>query len=158
MIEEKENLKEAEESGSDEVIDTPIELTPEAVEKVKEAIAEEVREEANISDKDSELFKQMCKEATMPVEYLDKDFKLGENELDIRKLTKKNLIQMFFRTQVLNNVYLKNIQNSLIDITRLLMIHLDKIGVENIVKATDDIIDKIREQNEELKEVLKKGN
>ena len=143
MIEEKkETLQE------EEVIEKPLELTEEAVAKVKEAVAEEVRQEAGISDAQSELFKQMCEEATMPVEFLDKHFKLGDNELDIRQLSKKNFNQMLFRTLVLQNVYLKNIVTSLIDLTRLMLIKLDHDGIEDIVKATDDIIEKIAEQNE----------
>lgn len=140
MIEEKK-------TQNDEVLEKPIELNEETIAKVKDAIAEEVRQEAGISDKDSDLFRQMCEEATMPVEFLDKDFKLGENELDIRSLSKRNLNQMFFRTLVLHSVYLKNITTSLVDITRLLLILLDKLGVEDIVKATDDIVEKIAEQN-----------
>lgn len=83
----------------------------------------------------------------MPVEFLDKDFKLGNQELDIRKLSQRNFKQMIFRTLVLQNVYLKNLTTSLIDITRLLLIKLDHDGVEDIVGATDDIIEKIAEQN-----------
>ena len=150
MLEEKNQ-----EILDEEVIEKPIELNEKSIKAVKDAIAEEVRKEAGISDKDSELFRQMCEEATMPVKYLDKDFKLGDNELDIRSLSKKNLNQMFFRTLVLHSVYLKNIMTSLVDITRLLMILLDKQGVENIVQATDDIIEKITEQNKALKQVLK---
>lgn len=150
MLEEEKNEKKV-----DEVIDTPIDLTPENIKKVKDAIAEEVREDAGISEEQSDAFKRMLDEATMPVEFLDKDFKLGANELDIRKLSTRNLNQMNFRTSVLTNVYLKNIQSSLLDITRLLLILLDKMGVENIVKATDDIIVKIAEQNEALKNIVK---
>ena len=99
----------------------------------------------------------MCEEATMPIEYLDKDFKLGQNELDIRSLSKKNLNQMLFRTLVLQNVYLKNVQTSLLDLTRLFLVLLDKLGVEDIVKSTDDIVEKINEQTEALKELKKQS-
>lgn len=149
--EKKENLE------NEEVIEKPLELNEETIAKVKEAVAEEVRQEAGISKEQSDLFRQMCEEATMPVEYLDKHFKLGDNELDIRGLSKRNLMQMFFRTLVLHSVYLKNIQSSLLDITRLLLIKLDKDGVENIVQATDDIIAKIAEQQEALKELKKQS-
>ena len=138
MIEEKEN---------GEVIDTPIELNEENVQKVKDAIADEVRAEAGISDEQSDLFKQMCEEAMMPVEFLDKDFTLGQNELDIRSLNKKNKEQMLFRTLVLHSVELKNIRSILLDIMRLLLVFLDKYGVEDIVKATDDIVAKLSEQH-----------
>lgn len=158
QLEEKDCREQSGEDGARPVLDTPIELNEETVEKVKEAIAEEVRQEAGISAKDSELFKKMCEEATMPIEYLDKHFKLGENELDIRQLSKKNTNQMFFRTLVLHSVYLKNITTSLLDITRLLLVLLDHQGVEDIVKATDDIVDKINEQTEMLKQLKKQEN
>ena len=140
--EKKENLE------NEEVIEKPLELNEETIAKVKEAVADEVRQEAGISEEQSDLFRQMCDEATMPVEFLDKHFKLGDNELDIRQLSKRNLNQMMFRTLVLQNVYLKNIVTSLIDLTRLMLIKLDHDGVEDIVKATDDIIEKIAAQNE----------
>ena len=138
MIEEKE---------TGEVLDTPIELNEENVQKVKEAVADEVRAEAGIPDEQSDLFKQMCEEAEMPVEFLDKDFVLGKNELDIRKLSNKNKFQMFFRTLVLHSVELKNIRSILLDIMRLILVFLDKYGVEDIVKATDDIVAKLSEQH-----------
>lgn len=152
---EKKCHEENDEEGNKKVIDSPIELNEETVEKVKEAIADEVIAEAGISEKQSGLFKQLCEEAAMPIEYLDKNFKLGENELDIRGLSKRNLNQMFFRTLVLHSVYLKNITSSLLDITRLLLVLLDHNGVEDIVKATDDIVDKINEQTEVLKNLKK---
>ena len=114
MSEEKLNEKVQDEDHANEGVKTneyiekPLELNEETVEKVKEAVAEEVRQEAGISDQDAELFKQMCLEADMPVEFLDKHFKLGAQELDIRELSKKNTNQIFFRALVLQNVYLKN--------------------------------------------------
>lgn len=155
MIDEKETKNEGE-----EVIDTPIELTEENIAKVKEAIADEVRQEAGISDEQSQEFKEMLAEATMPVEFLDKDFKLGDNELDIRKLSKKNLEQMFFRNNVLNTVELRNIRKILLDIMRLLLVLLDHQGVENIVKSTDDVVAKMSEQNDLVKDLnnLEKKN
>ncbi len=150
MLEEKNQ-----EILDEEVIEKPIELNEKSIKAVKDAIAEEVRQEAGISDEQADLFRQMCEEATMPVKFLDKDFKLGQNELDIRSLSKKNLNQMFFRTLVLHSVYLKNITTSLVDITRLLLVLLDHQGVENIVKSTDDIVTKITEQNEALKQIIK---
>ena len=158
MSEEKNNPNVVDEPQNDDVIEKPIELNEETIEQVKARIADEVREEAGISAKDSDLFRQMCEEASMPVEYLDKDFKLGDNELDIRSLSKRNFNQMMFRTLVLHSVYLKNITTSLLDITRLLLVKLDHDGVQDIVKATDDIVDKINEQTELLKNLKKQQN
>lgn len=156
---EQENKAQEVKAANEEVIEKPIELNDESIQKVKEAIAEEVRQEAGISDEQAELFKQMCIEADMPVEFLDKDFKLGSQELDIRKLSKKNLLQLYFRQQTLHQIYLKQIHNSLLDITRLLMVFLDKYGIEDIVKSTDDVQAKLEEQQglkrKELEEAAK---
>lgn len=155
MLEEKDTTYPFEEkNGTEDLIEKRIDLSEENIKKLKDQIADEVREEAGISEEHSDLFREMLDEATMPVEYLDKDFKLGTNELDIRSLSKKNKEQMFFRAFVLHSVYLKNIQSSLLDITRLLLILLDRQGVENIVQATDDIIVKINEQNEALRKII----
>lgn len=151
MNEEKENLEPKQEN--EEVIEKPLEVNEENLEKLKEAIANEIIEENGIKESESGLFKKMCEEASMPIEYLDKNFKLGPNELDIRGLSKRNLNQMFFRTLVLHSVYLKNITSSLLDITRLLLVLLDHQGVKDIVKSTDDIVDKINEQTEALKQL-----
>ena len=129
----------------------------EDIAKLKEEIKEEVIADNAPTNEQNELFKKVMEEASMPVEMTDKDFKLGDNELDIRKLNPKNTKQMMFRQGVLQNVYLKQIMTSLIDITRLLMVVCDHIGVEDIVGATDDVIEKVAEKNQELKEVLDKA-
>lgn len=136
-----------------EVIDKPLDLSPENIQKVKDQIAKEIQDEHGMTDEETELFKQLCEEAEMPVEYLDKDFKLGPQELDVRKLSKKNVIQMFFRVQVLNLVWIKNVHNTLLDLIRLNFVKLDHDGVENIVQATDDVEAKIAEQTELLKKL-----
>ena len=129
----------------------------EDIAELKEQIKEEVVAENAPNEEQNELFKKVLEEASMPVEMTDKDFKLGDNELDIRKLNKGNYKQMMFRQGVLQNVYLKQIMTSLVDITRLLMVVCDKIGVEDIVAATDDVIEKVAEKNQQLKEILDKA-
>ena len=154
MEEEKKNPE-----GEASLADT--EISKEVIRQVKEKVADEVRKEAGISDEQSAAFREMLDEATMPVEYLDKDFELGQNELDIRTLSKRNLNQMYFRTFVLQSVYLRNVSKSLIDITNLLLVLADKLGVEDIIHATDEVLDKIREENEALKALIpddKKSN
>lgn len=140
------------------VIDNPQKLDEETIKKVKDQIADEVREQAGISEQESDLFRKLCEEASMPVEFKDEDFKLGNNELDIRELNDANFKQMIFRALVLQNVYQKNTVNCLLDITKLLFILLDKNGVENIVKATDDILEKMAEQNEQVRKLYEERN
>ena len=74
---------------------------------------------------------------------------MGERELDIRGLSSKNRDQMLFRMLVLNNVYQRQNALTLIDIMRLMMILLKQMGVENIEKAIDDLI---QEQTQKIKQ------
>ena len=129
----------------------------EDIAELKEQIKDEVIAENAPNEEQNELFKKVLEEASMPVEMTDKDFKLGDNELDIRKLNPKNTKQMMFRQGVLQNVYLKQIMTSLVDLTRLLMVVCDKLGVEDIVGATDEVIEKVAEKNQQLKEILDKA-
>lgn len=152
---EKEKIQNPTTQEEESLIDKPLDLNdPETIKKVRDEIANEVIKDNEIPEEQAEAFKQMLEEATMPVELKDEEFKLGDNELDIRGLSDKNIIQMFFRTLALQSVWLKNITTSLIDLTRLMMIHLDHEGVKDIVKATDDIIEKIKKQNQVKSEKL----
>jgi hypothetical protein len=127
-----------------------IELTPELREQVKEKLKEEALKSIDISEKDSAVFKEMLDEALMPVIMNDKDFKLGPQELDIRNLSNKNKYQMFFRQLTLQNVYLRNVNSSLIDIMRLIMVLLTKLGVEDIEKGIDDVLDQLMNKHPEF--------
>lgn len=127
----------------------------EDVAKIRDQVKEEVIAENGLTPEQEELFKKAMDEASMPVEMKDADFTLGASELDIRSLSKKNQTQMLFRQGVLNVVYLKQLLTTAIDISRLLLIICDKLGIEDIVKATDDIIEKIASQNKDLQEVIK---
>ena len=137
------------------------------VEEIKKSIAEDVMKQADISEEESQTFMELLEEATMPVAMTDEEFKLGPSELDIRGLSNRNTNQMIFRTLVLQNVYLKQLLTASLDQIRLLMVIADKMGVENISKATDQVVlkekklnkigekkesDEDKESNEELKE------
>lgn len=133
----------------------PVRVTEEDVEKVKEGIKEAVINDHGIDEEQSKLYNEMLKEAQMPVTMKDEDFKLGVQELDIRSLSKKNREQMFFRALVLQNVYSKQLLTSLIDTTRLLMIIADKLGIDDIIGATDEIIEKIAKQRQDINDFVK---
>ena len=123
----------------------------EDVAKLKETIKEEVIAESTPNDREQTLFEKAIEEASLPVTMKDSDFKLGESELDIRYLSNKNREQMFFRQGVVQIATLRQCMTSLIDVTRLLMVIADKLGVEDIVEATDEVIEKVAEKNRELK-------
>ena len=137
-----------------EIEDVDAGITEEDVKAVKDLNEKKVVEQHVLNPQQQELFKQILVEAKMPVKLTDGKFELGENELDIRYLSKANKEQMFFREFALLAVYLKQILTSQIDTTRLLMVIADKLGVEDILEKTDEFIDKIDKANK-IKETLK---
>lgn len=119
------------------------------IKKVQKAIRDEQMKQHEISEKDQKIYDEMLKVADMPVVLTNAGFKLGKQELDIRKLSDANFRQMFFREQVLTNIYSKATVDTLMDILRLLMVIATKLGVEDIVGATDELIEKLNKQQAE---------
>ena len=116
--------------------------------------AEMAKMGVNITDENVKKVEDILKAARMPVTLKDKDVVMGEREIDIRNLSPQNREQLVFRMLELGNVNIKNCLDSLIDITRLLMLILKKMGYDDIVKATDDLMIELA-QKEAEKEALK---
>lgn len=130
-------------------------LTSAEIERAKEELRAELRAQYNLTPEQVEEFLRSAEEANQPIPFDDEHFELGAKEPDIRSLSTENKIQMLFRTQVQTIVALRGINSSLIDIMRLILVLLDKIGVENITKGVDSILHKLAKQNQEtLKGVL----
>ena len=120
---------------------------------VKKEVKKSVINKHSITEEEQKVYDKALKEALMPVAIGDADFKLGANELDIRNLSKANKEQIQFRQEVLTITYLRQLNSSLVDITRLLMIVLKKLGVEDVIGATDDLLEELKERTEKaLKE------
>ena len=107
-----------------------------------------------IAMKDKKLTAQQAKKiaelmdiAKMPIVLKDGDITMGEGEVDIRKLSHASLNQMMFRLMILNNLYLKDIATSFVDVLKLFMVVLDKNGVEDIAQAVEDLENKLKEQD-----------
>ena len=154
MEEEKKTLVPESDDEVKEIEDLDAGLTEEDVKVVKEEVERKVKEQHVLNPEQQELFQQILEAAKMPVRLDNKDFKLGENELDIRYLSKQNKEQMFFRQMTLQNVYLKQILTSLVDVSRLLMVVADFLGVKDIIGKTDEIIEKLEKENK-IREQLK---
>lgn len=130
--------------------------TQEQIKKaVKDYVAAKKKEEIEVKDEDAIALEEMLQEASMPIALNDEEFKCGPQELDIRGLSKKNKEQLIFRILTLQGVYLRNISKSLLDITNLLFVVLDQLGVKDIIKTSDDVLDKIAEENEQLQKLAK---
>lgn len=114
-------------------------LTTEEKKKLKAKARETAIKELGVSEEEMDKIQDMLKLAQMPIVLKDGDVKMGKGEVDIRKLSDENFKQMVWRLLILNNLYTKDISSSLIDIMKLLMLILKKLGCEDIIKATDDL-------------------
>ena len=135
-----------EQKVGEEISEEEVELTEKDLKTVKDAIKVAQLDATKLSPKNQELFEKMLHDADMPVVLEDKDMKLGRQELDVRMLSRSNWRQMEFRQLVLQNVYLKQVVMGQTDLLRLLMVIANKLGVDDIIAATDEVQDKIEEQ------------
>lgn len=115
-------------------------LTKEEKVRAKDTMKKMATAEMNVSAEDAKKMKEMMSIAKMPIEIKDSDIKMGEGEVDIRKLSDENYKQMLFRLFVLNNVYVRDLCASMVDLLRLVMLSLKQQGVEDVTKAIDDLM------------------
>lgn len=119
-------------------------LTEKEKVELREQAKKMAMDEFGLKEDDVKLLEEAMEEAKLPVELDDKDFKMGERELDIRKLSKKNLDQMMFRMQILNVTYLRQLTQTLVDTMQLIMLVLKQLGCEDIIKSTEELIEEMR--------------
>lgn len=119
-------------------------LTPEEIaEGVKKSKTEKA---VKFTPEEEEYAKKVFEELKLPIQLKDKDLEFGAGELDIRKLSTKNIMQLFFRTQVANNLYLNDISRAILDLTRLFMAFLYKYGVDDITKEIAATLEKLQDE------------
>lgn len=112
----------------------------------KKLLKEKAMEEVGVKEEDVKKFNEMCELAGLPIVIKDKDIKLVKGEIDIRQLSDKNILQLLFRHLTVGGAYLKDIRDSLVDIQKLLMIILKQMGVTEIIKATDEIVNDLQKE------------
>jgi len=123
-------------------------LTTKEKQQVKAALKEDALKQTSATPEETKKLADMLELAKMPIVIKDKDIKLGPGEVDFRQVSDLNARQLLFRYLTLNNVYLKDIRDSLIDIQKLLMILAKTQGVTDIIKATDEIVEELRKETE----------
>lgn len=114
-------------------------LTAEEKKELKAKARETAIQELGVSEEEMDKIQDMLKLAQMPIVLKDGDVKMGKGEVDIRKLSEENFRQMVWRLLILNNLYTKDISSSLIDIMKLIMLVLKRLGCEDIIAATDEL-------------------
>ena len=118
-------------------------LTEKDVKNVRSAVEKAAKAKANANPKDTEKFKELLAQSKLPVEIEDKDFAMGDGELDVRKLSDANYRQLMFRVNVLKANHLRDISQTLVDVERLLMLVLKAQGVEDIGKALNGLFEEL---------------
>lgn len=118
-------------------------LTEKDVKNVRNAVEKAAKAKAGADPKETERFKELLAQCKLPVEIEDKDFAMGEGELDVRKLSEANYRQLMFRVNVLKANHLRDISQTLVDVERLLMLVLKAQGVEDIGKALNGLFEEL---------------
>lgn len=121
-------------------------LTKEEKAKAKDQLKQQALKESGVSEEDAKKVTELFDLAQMPITLKDKDIKLGKGEVDFRKLSDENKFQMLFRFLTLNNIYLKDIRDSFVDVLKLIMIALGKQGVNDITQAIEDLENQLRKE------------
>jgi len=124
-------------------------ITDEQIAQAKKEMADELRKEYNLTDEQLEEFFKAAEEANQPIVFENETFEVGAKEPDIRKLSPENFNQMLFRIGVQQLVATRAVNKSLVDILRLLLTLLDKLGVENITKSIDAVLFKLAKQTKD---------
>ena len=124
-------------------------LTEKDVKNVRSAVEKAAKAKAEANPKDIERFKELLNQSKMPVEIKDGDFKLGEGELDVRKLSDANYRQLMFRVNVIKANHLRDISQTLVDVERLLMLVLKAQGVGDIGKALQSLFEELSKKAKE---------
>lgn len=102
--------------------------------------------ETELSEEERVIVEKIYEEAKMPTVLHDDKIVCGEGELDIRKLSKTNKDQLFYRVQMLNLVYLRRLNDAMTDLTRLLIVLLRHNGIENISDALTDALENLAKE------------
>ena len=123
----------------------------EAVAKTKEELVEKAAENLKPTDEEQKLIDEAIREVNGPIVLKDDKVVLGQQEVDIRKLSKANKDQITFRLLSQQLAYAKFDSQTLTDIMRLLMV------IIKILKPGCNISDEIDDAMNQLsKEVYEK--
>lgn len=116
-----------------------------------EKFADAVKKETTtISPKDEEKIKAFMEKMNMPIELKDEDIQMGAREIDVRNLSVKAYRQLVYKFTVAESAMLNSVNQSLVDIQRLLMLVLKKMGTNDVVGELDELCEEIQKQAKEL--------
>ncbi len=125
-------------------------------EKIVQAIKDENKKQAvdriSMTEEEAEINRECLEAASMPNELTDEDFKLGNQELDIRGLSKENKEQIFFRLLATQMSQTRQLTQIVIDMERLIMLLLGTRGIQakEIGVRINKLIDELTQESEKM--------
>lgn len=114
-----------------------------------------VKSQTEFTEEEEKKAKELFDAMNMPIQVTKDQIQFGARELDIRKLSNKDIMQLFFRTQVSTTLHLNDISRSLLDLTRLFMAFLYRYGVEDIAKEVEDTLEKLQKEAKKITDTEK---
>ena len=122
----------------------------EAVEATKDELADKAAENLKPTDDENKLIEDALKEVNGPIVLRDDKLVLGNQEVDIRKLSKTNKDQLMFRLALQQLGYNRFMNQTFTDILRLLMVIIKvlKPGC-NLSEEIDGVMDKLAHEIKE---------
>ena len=113
--------------------------------------ADAVKKQTTAIDEAEEAkIKAFMEKMAMPIELKDEDVQLSPREIDVRGLSEKSYRQLMYKFTVAESSILNSVDQSLVDIQRLLMLVLKKMGAKDVVGELDELCEEIQKQAKEL--------
>lgn len=110
------------------------------------------KEDAKPNPEIEKAFKEAMEKIGLPVILDDGNFEMGKGELDVRTLSDKNFRQLMWREMIALVCFLKGETNYLYSIHMLMIVLLNKLGVDN--KALPGEIARILKENQDITKSL----
>ena len=124
----------------------------ELLKKARDGQEKIAKEDAKPNPEIEKAFKEAMEKIGLPVVLDDKNFEMGKGELDVRTLSDKNFRQLMWREMIALVCFLKGETNYLYSIHMLMIVLLNKLGVDNKTLPTE--IARILKENQDITKSL----
>lgn len=124
----------------------------ELLKKARDGQEKIAKEDAKPNPEVEKAFKEAMEKIGLPVILDDDNFEMGKGELDVRTLSDKNFRQLMWREMIALVCFLKGETNYLYSIHMLMIVLLNKLGVDNKTLPTE--IARILKENQDITKSL----
>lgn len=124
----------------------------ELLKKARDGQEKIAKEDAKPNPEIEKAFKEAMEKIGLPVILDDENFEMGKGELDVRILSDKNFRQLVWREMIALVCFLKGETNYLYSIHMLMIVLLNKLGVDNKTLPTE--IARILKENQDITKSL----